>query len=169
MEEEYLRGVFLRPPCSPPPYSEPCSDSAAHVPSNGGGKERHTVSNVAESECCYLSGPCARRHVLTNGASWSRLSDWLWYLNNHPTQIVNYSSDVFFPWGGLAQLICRRWMCSYCAYVESAFQYLILVLGRSICSSRLLTCDHSIEQNLSLLTSFVEVVTEVWWARLDEI
>lgn len=30
-----------------PPYSEPWSDSAAHVPSNGGGKEELTVSSVA--------------------------------------------------------------------------------------------------------------------------
>lgn len=30
-----------------PPYSEPWSDSAAHVPSNGGGKEQLTVSKVA--------------------------------------------------------------------------------------------------------------------------
>lgn len=35
-----------------PPYSEPCSDSAAHVLSNGGGKKQLTVSNLAESERC---------------------------------------------------------------------------------------------------------------------
>lgn len=46
LEEEYLRGSFL---CLlfAPPYSEPCSDSAAHVPSNGGRKEQLTVSNMA--------------------------------------------------------------------------------------------------------------------------